>query len=354
MQPRLISGAICCIVALCAVLAPLPVLAQKPPGEVLFTSNREGGIFEIYRMATDGSALRRVRDEPGEAGDMSWSPDGSQVLFTAVVGKGTEVHLTTLANGQTRRLTHDGTLNSSPVWSPDGERIVFRSYRDRSPRLYIMNADGSGQRRLTDSDDEEVAPAFSPDGNSVVYVAVKNPKSTQIKVVDLRTGKTRLLGSDPPVATETGPVWSPDGTRIAYTVAKDRIVNIFVMAADGSGKVALTQGRDRNNFPLWSPDGSRILFLATGGGSARQDVYTMKPDGSELLRLTNDGAEHMMARWSPDGTRIFFVKFLAGGGQIFSIDINSKMVQRLSDGNAYDTGIALCCSRPRAGLTAMR
>lgn len=329
--------------------------AAAEPDEIAFTSNRAGGMFELYRMRSDGSGVRRLTREALEAVDVSWSPDGSRVLFVASQGRGAEIYVASLATGEQRRLTQGEALNSAPVWSPDGRHIVFRSFADGSARLYIMKADGSERRRLTDTSEEEAAPVFSPDGKQLAYVVLKHPRRSQIKVLDIGTGASRLLSQDPPSASEHGPVWSPDGKRIAYVVSKDRSNHIHLMAPDGSDKQALTSGNGRHNDPQWSPDGTRLLMLAMRGGASRQDIYVLKMDGGkELQRLTDDGAEHMQARWSADGRRIFFVKFMAGGGRVFAADSEGRQVRRLSGDTGYDTGIALCCSQAQPKFAGAR
>lgn len=350
--PRLAAA---CSLVLLACLPLAAAAAQAGPDDIVFTSNRAGGLFQLYRMRPDGSQTQRLTQEPMEAGEVSWSPDGSKVLFTASRGRGVEIHVADLVSGDVRRLTQGEVLNSSPVWSPDGRFIAFRSFMDKSAKLYLMKADGSDLKRLTASDEEEAGPAFSPDGQRLAYVVLKHPRMPQIKVLDLSSGASRLLSAEPPTAAEQGPVWSPDGKRLAYTVSKNRSNHIHLMSPDGTDKQALTSGKGRYNDPQWSPDGSRLLTLALRDGASRQDIYTIKVNGSnEPQRLTDDGAEHLLARWSADGQRIFFVKFLAGGGKIFSSDSEGRQVRQLSMDQSYDTGIAMCCSRPRVQLASTK
>jgi len=53
------------------------------------------------------------------------------------------------------------------------------------------------------------------------------------------------------------PAWSPDGTRIAFTTwVGGRYGNseTYVMNADGTGPVNLTNHPDYDSWPVWSPD----------------------------------------------------------------------------------------------------
>jgi Tol biopolymer transport system component len=63
-------------------------------------------------------------------------------------------------------------------------------------------------------------------------------------------------GTDVLRLTTTGydfdPVWSVDGTRIAFTSTRDGNDEIYVMNADGSGVVRVTQDPANDNEPDWS------------------------------------------------------------------------------------------------------
>jgi Tol biopolymer transport system component len=67
--------------------------------------------------------------------------------------------------------------------------------------------------------------------------------------------------------------WSPDGRSILFASNRDHsdyYKDVYVMRADGSGVVRLTQVRAET--PAWSPDGRYIVFGSPEGlGVARAD-----------------------------------------------------------------------------------
>ena len=113
------------------------------------------------------------------------------------------------------------------------------------------------------------------------------------------------------LAVDGSPAWSPDGTKVAFTSNRDGNFEIYVMNADGSNPVNLTNSPlAMNRNPAWSPDGTKIAFVS------HDDIYVMNADGSNATNLTNSRSNRSPA-WSPDGTKIAFERF----GRTSSINI---------------------------------
>ena len=72
---------------------------------------------------------------------------------------------------------------------------------------------------------------------------------------------------------------------------------VYVMNADGTGVVQLTDGPSGDVLPAWSPDGAAIVFVSGRGGNFA-DLYVMNADGSGLRRLTDDPGEDIDPSWS--------------------------------------------------------
>jgi len=49
------------------------------------------------------------------------------------------------------------------------------------------------------------------------------------------------------------PTWSADGTKIAFQSSRVAPYEIYVMNADGSGMVNLTNTSAKESWPAWSP-----------------------------------------------------------------------------------------------------
>ena len=131
---------------------------------------------------------------------------------------------------------------------------------------------------------------------------------------------------------EDEPSWSPDGNRIAFVSGGVGYINIYVMNADGTGRVGLTDGF-HNACPTWSPDGRRIAFeiFRDRPGEMNGEIYVMNADGTEQVNLTKNPAEDRSPSWSPDGNRIAFVSDRDGNLEIYVMNADGMGVVRLTD-----------------------
>jgi ABC-type sugar transport system substrate-binding protein len=91
------------------------------------------------------------------------------------------------------------------------------------------------------------------------------------------------------------PDWSHDGSQITYTHQGD----IYVVNANGDGQsVNLTNSETEDTQSTWSPDGSKIAWLA--GNERNWNVFVMNADGSHVLQITdNEQIDHV--EWTIDG-----------------------------------------------------
>ena len=124
--------------------------------------------------------------------------------------------------------------------------------------------------------------------------------------------------------------WSPDGSRIAFHSDRDDNDEIYVMDADGSNQINLTNSSSRDVGPVWSPDGSRIAFTSFPPGTLDAYIYVMDADGSNQINLSG-GQE---PAWSPDGSHIAFSRH---PGDIYIMNADGSNVANLTDDAALDT-----------------
>jgi len=131
-------------------------------------------------------------------------------------------------------------------------------------------------------------------------------------------------------------VESADSTYILYTDEPDTTTfngNIWMMRPDGSEKTQLTfEMLDRE--PVWSPDGEKIAFWSYRSGNA--DVWVMNADGTELINLTNHDAGDRYPHWSPNGQHIIFASNRDELTEIYVMTSIGEDVQRLTFNDWFD------------------
>ena len=160
-----------------------------------------------------------------------------------------------------------------------------------------------------------LAPAISPDGKRMVYFSDAGLFSIDMYLANAENGRPirKLISAtrDPHLESmqfiNSAGAWDATGTRFVFGAVITghpalRIVN------GNNGKTIReakfpTLGEIFN--PTWSPDGRKIAFSAQVGGYT--DLFSYDLESKQLQRLTNDAYADLEPAWSPDGASIAFV-----------------------------------------------
>jgi Tol biopolymer transport system component len=131
-------------------------------------------------------------------------------------------------------------------------------------------------------------------------------------------------------AYDYGPAFSPDGKQIAFASNRDGNYAVYVMSSDGSNSKRLARNAGLNTSPAWSPDGKRIAYTTQAEGN-RGEIWVMNVDGSNQTRLTSNSAADTGPAWSPDGKRIVFSSDRDGEANLYTMNADGSAVAPLSD-----------------------
>ena len=146
--------------------------------------------------------------------------------------------------------------------------------------------------------------AFQSDAPSAT-----NPNGrTKLYTIDLASGRISALTPAGDWNDEQ-PRWSPDGSRIAFKSDRGGSLNLYLMDADGSNVVRLTEHGGIDHDPTWLPDGQSLIFTSDRDrGAGRWDLYRLWIADRSVERLTNyfEGMAFMPSI-SPDGAWVAFV-----------------------------------------------
>lgn len=321
-----------CLVAAALLASVIPAAAQK----IVFESTRDGN-FEIYSMNADGTGLKNLTNNSGAIDRVpQWSPDGTKIAFvTQQPGQIQDAVVIDADGSNLLNLTKEEEFSSAafPQWSPDGTRIAYNSNRSGTQQIYVMNADGTDRLQKTNEGVLLSDARWSPSGGHIAYAASRASRESIIVMDTVNFNPKENLTLDLDQATD--PRWSPDGTRIAFTSRQFGDRDIYVMNADGSGKVNLTSGAGDDKLPVWSPDAMRILFGTRRDGN--DEVYSINVDGSGLKNLTNHANDDGSAQWSPDGSRIVFSSNRDGGDlELYIMNADGTNQTRLTNAAGND------------------
>ncbi len=298
--------------------------ASSPP--ILFTSDRDGDL-EIYKIDPNSGEEQNLTNSGADERSPRLSSDGSMIAFLS----GTEGNMSLevmLADGTERkRLAQASERFSSYRWSPDGRRVAYVAQAEGASFLYVVNADGTEPVLLTTVPVDHVG-GWSPKGNAVVFsVTTAGEQGVWVRNPDGVNEFRRTEQED------FEPVWSPDSKRIAFLSSRDGSPELYVMLADGTEQMRLTNNSAPEYKVSWSPNGKRLLFVSERDGNA--EIYVTDVKGDNVTRLTTNNVRDDEPVWSPNGRRIAFVSYLDGDGDIFVMDADGGNQVRLTN-NDFD------------------
>jgi TolB protein len=120
---------------------------------------------QVCTVPADGGEPTALVSAAGEiAAEPVFSPDGTQIVYRAIINGQHDIWLLDVASGERTNLTDDADVDIEPDWSPDGQWIAFGSLRPGAPffDLYVMRPDGSDVRQVTDDPAKEANPVWGP------------------------------------------------------------------------------------------------------------------------------------------------------------------------------------------------
>lgn len=289
---------------------------RGPQGEIRTVSWSPDGSRVVFHKRVSFQRKPWVKTwsrDPGfeltlTAGGPSFSPDGSRFAFVGPAtpdAKGAGVGVAEVGAETTTIVYRDETRNIlGPQWSPDGRHIIFGigvfnaffngfhgqflKPEDRvegGAQIAMVNPDGSGYRELTTGPNNNGFPSMAPDGKRVVYRSF-GPQGDGLRIMDIDSGKVTAIAG----GYDNFPLWSPRGDLIMFSRFADGEYDIYTVRPDGSNIRKLTNSKGNDAHMAWSPDGEHIVFASTRMGFKDEMIYTDAPQPyGEIFVMRYDG-----------------------------------------------------------------
>jgi Tol biopolymer transport system component len=280
-------------------LATAPICGDEYPAwtqavpharAVVYQSACSNPSADLYRVAPDGSGLRRLTDTSTDERRPSISPDGSSIAYVQQQmaekcdGCPTTLWRIPSTGGAAVQLTNhtyqeETPFDDDPSWSPDGGQIAFlRSGTNTPPTGFTMPASGGAARSLH-------VVGWNPVWGPTKIAFVTNTARPTVDTLDPATGAVQTVAEGAPGVL----AWSRDG-RLAYLRGDGRGHSSIVIVGSGSKSIALTpllaSGAGVQGL-AWSPDGTRFALTATDANGIGE-IYTIGVNGTGLKQLTHD------------------------------------------------------------------
>jgi len=215
------------------------------------------------------------------ASEVAFSQDGQWVAY--VTYPDGILWRSKLDGSDKLQLTSSPAYPMLPSWSPDGKEIIYYAVigRNRSKIYEVPSEGGAPQELMPQIAGNQADPSLSPDGHSLAFGELSGDSGI-IRILDL---KTRQITTLPASQGLFSPRWSPDGKSIA--AIQTNSVNVVLFDLKTQKWTPVFKGVV--GYPCWSRNGRFIYFLNVPGGA----VERVAIPGGKIDQVTSLGNLHI-------------------------------------------------------------
>ena len=256
------------------------------------------------------SNIRQLTYDGKRAGEGYFSEDGNALIFQSEREQDNpfyQIYLLNLLTGDTHRVSPGIGKTTCAFFRPGTDEVLYASTHhdvfakakqeeelkfrasgqerryswdyDEAMDIFSANRDGSNLKQLTNAPGYDAEASYSPDGKHIVFCSLRDayPKSL------LSPKELKQLEVDPAYFGE-----------------------IYIMNADGSNQIRLTDSPGYDGGPFFTPDGQHIVWRHFTTDGSQADIYTMRIDGSNVRRLTDFNSMSWAPYFHPTGAYVIF------------------------------------------------
>ncbi len=177
--------------------------------------------------------------------------------------------------------------------SPDGRQLVISALIGAKRQLWLRPLGSFATQPLAGTEGATF-PFWSPDSRHVAFFA-----DSKLKKLDVASGVIETIC---PAGLGLGGDWNQPGIILFCNGEGAALSRVNAAGGQPEALTVLAQGETNHNFPSFLPDGKHYLFQAHGG--ARPGIYVGSLDSQDrklLLSLSADSANSTRAVWASPG-----------------------------------------------------
>ncbi len=299
---------------------------------------------DLWVVAKEGGTAHRLSSPRGQELFPHFSPNGSQIAFTANYDGNPEVYTIPTMGGMPTRVTYHGMMDRILDWYPTGDRLLYASAmnsgRQRYNQFYAVPATGGMPEQLPVPYGE--LASLSPDGKKIAYVAVtqafrtwkryRGGWSADIIVFDLEKRTSEIVASN--AANDEFPMWHGNTIYFLSDRGADMRSNIWSYDLTTKQTKQVTTFKEFDiRFPALGPSdivfeaGGRLYLLTIASGAVKEVPVKVVTDEMSLLPRTENVSKRIQQiSVAPDGKRVL----VEARGEIFSVPAENGPVINLS------------------------
>ena len=317
---------------------------------VYFVSQEKGEVkFSLYRVPTFGGSLTKLLDDV--ASPVSFSPDGSQMVFVRHNADKKESHLVVAAadGGEERVLvtrSESEQLSIGNTWSPDGKFIAFGAINSGSSNgegtcsIAAIELQSGVIKNLSDERwDTCYRMAWTPDGEGIVFIGTRVAESyttrrDQVYYLSVADGQSRRISTDGSRYQSLSLGMTTDKSLLV--VPHRALSQIWVMNAHGDVRTAvqLTNGQTDGRAGIAPLPNGRIGYISRVGENL--SIWIMNADGSDQHQISDHLPFVEELRATPDGRFFIFSARREGFSHLYRMDPDGQNLTCLTGGESYE------------------
>ena len=313
----------------------LPGSFSPDGSQVVFSwdGERQDNVDVYVKLVGPGPPLRLTTDPRGDRA-ARWSPDGRSIAFLRVSDRETtDVMLVPPLGGPERKLaqfrtrTVFGVQLASLCWSSDSkDLLVTGAQAEGEPNhIHRVSVETGAITRLLSVDgigDGYTSLDLSPDGKTLSAVRLDASGSRRLQLITMSSrlepqGSRDVAG---PTANVGAARWTPDSRELVYGVSVNSPSPLFRVSADGGTPTAMTWLGPSAYSPVVARQGGRMVFARDFRDT---NIWRVPLDGNGTAagprqQLASSSFREVFPQYSPDGRRLAFFSNRGGSVQIWT------------------------------------